>query len=242
MAHRALTAHIPPVRGKLSLRPGRISGDTGAKGLTRSTAAIKLRDESVQPLAVAFGISSFALISRRSWPLSCSACWGTASLLGDDLRIALRVRFKRWHGIVDCAGEHGAANLTVGITFSSLAQNQLQAVQLAIFYFLPNILLSGFMFPFKGMPAWAQVIGNLLPLTYFNRLIRGILLKGNGWSDSWASVWPMMVFTLALMGVGDVGAGTRRRMVEPDPHICASLKHGRRCAPMTASTHLRQRS
>ena len=90
-----------------------------------------------------------------------------------------------------------AANLTVGITFSSLAQNQLQAVQLAIFYFLPNILLSGFMFPFKGMPGWAQVIGNLLPLTYFNRLIRGILLKGNGWADSWPSVWPMMVFTLA---------------------------------------------
>jgi ABC-2 type transport system permease protein len=92
-----------------------------------------------------------------------------------------------------------AANLTVGITFSSLAQNQLQAVQLAIFYFLPNILLSGFMFPFKGMPGWAQVIGNLLPLTYFNRLVRGILLKGNGWADSWPNVWPMMIFTLALM-------------------------------------------
>ena len=104
-----------------------------------------------------------------------------------------------------------AANLTVGITFSSLAQNQLQAVQLAIFYFLPNILLSGFMFPFKGMPAWAQVIGNLLPLTYFNRLIRGILLKGNGWSDSWPSVWPMMVFTVALMGVA---VATYRRTLD----------------------------
>jgi len=104
-----------------------------------------------------------------------------------------------------------AANLTVGITFSSLAQNQLQAVQLAIFYFLPNILLSGFMFPFKGMPAWAQVIGSLLPLTYFNRLIRGILLKGNGWSDSWPSVWPMMVFTLALMGVA---VATYRRTLD----------------------------
>ncbi len=104
-----------------------------------------------------------------------------------------------------------AANLTVGITFSSLAQNQLQAVQLAIFYFLPNILLSGFMFPFKGMPAWAQVIGNLLPLTYFNRLIRGILLKGNGWADSWPSVWPMMVFTLALMAVA---VATYRRTLD----------------------------
>ena len=104
-----------------------------------------------------------------------------------------------------------AANLTVGITFSSLAQNQLQAVQLAIFYFLPNILLSGFMFPFKGMPGWAQVIGNLLPLTYFNRLIRGILLKGNGWPDLWPSVWPMMVFTLVLMAVA---VATYRRTLD----------------------------
>lgn len=104
-----------------------------------------------------------------------------------------------------------AANLTVGITFSSLAQNQLQAVQLAIFYFLPNILLSGFMFPFKGMPGWAQAIGNLLPLTYFNRLVRGILLKGNGWADSWPSVWPMMVFTLTLMGVA---VATYRRTLD----------------------------
>ncbi|MGD0156037.1 MAG: ABC transporter permease [Terracidiphilus sp.] len=104
-----------------------------------------------------------------------------------------------------------AANLTVGITFSSLARNQLQAVQLAIFYFLPNIVLSGFMFPFKGMPAWAQAIGNCLPLTYFNRLIRGILLKGNGWADSWPSVWPMMVFTAVVMCVA---VATYRRTLD----------------------------
>jgi len=94
-----------------------------------------------------------------------------------------------------------AANLTVGITLSSLAQNQLQGVQLTFFYFLPNILLSGFMFPFQGMPGWARVIGSLLPLTYFNRLIRGILLKGNGWVDLWPSVWPLMVFTVVVMTV-----------------------------------------
>jgi ABC-2 type transport system permease protein len=104
-----------------------------------------------------------------------------------------------------------AANLTVGITFSSLAANQLQAVQLAIFYFLPNILLSGFMFPFKGMPGWAQDIGNLLPLTYFNRLIRGIMLKGNGWADSWPSVWPMLVFTFVVMAVA---VATYRRTLD----------------------------
>jgi ABC-2 type transport system permease protein len=94
-----------------------------------------------------------------------------------------------------------AANLTVGITLSSLAQNQLQAMQLTVFYFLPNILLSGFMFPFAGMPGWARVIGNLLPLTYFNRLIRGILLKGNGWVDLWPSIWPVAVFTIVVMAI-----------------------------------------
>lgn len=92
-----------------------------------------------------------------------------------------------------------AANLTVGITLSSLAQNQLQAVQLTFFYFLPSMLLSGFMFPFAGMPRWAQWIGNVLPLTYFNRLVRGILLKGNGWIELWPSVWPLMVFTVVVL-------------------------------------------
>jgi len=92
-----------------------------------------------------------------------------------------------------------AANLSVGIMLSSLAQNQLQGVQLAFFYFLPNILLSGFMFPFAGMPRWAQFIGNLLPLTYFNRLVRGILLKGADWTDLWPHLWPMMVFMVVVM-------------------------------------------
>jgi ABC-2 type transport system permease protein len=94
-----------------------------------------------------------------------------------------------------------AANLTVGITLSSLAGNQLQAMQLTFFYFLPNILLSGFMFPFQGMPGWAQAIGSVLPLTYFNRLIRGILLKGNEWPELWPSIWPMLIFTAIVMGI-----------------------------------------
>jgi ABC-2 type transport system permease protein len=94
-----------------------------------------------------------------------------------------------------------AANLTVGITISSLAQNQLQAMQLTFFYFLPNILLSGFMFPFAGMPRWAQAVGSVLPLTYFNRMVRGILLKGNGFADLWPDVWPLVVFTAVVMTI-----------------------------------------
>jgi ABC-2 type transport system permease protein len=94
-----------------------------------------------------------------------------------------------------------AANLTVGITISSIAQNQLQAMQLTFFFFLPTMLLSGFMFPFRGMPEWAQWIGNVLPSTHFMRLVRGILLKGNDWPDLWPSIWPLMVFTVVMMGI-----------------------------------------
>jgi ABC-2 type transport system permease protein len=94
-----------------------------------------------------------------------------------------------------------AANLTVGITLSSLAQNQLQAMQLTFFYFLPGILLSGFMFPFRGMPVWAQAVGSVVPMTYFNRLIRGILLKGNAFPDLWPDLWPLIVFTVVVMTI-----------------------------------------
>jgi ABC-2 type transport system permease protein len=94
-----------------------------------------------------------------------------------------------------------ACQLTVGITLSSLAQNQLQAMQLTFFYFLPNILLSGFMFPFRGMPEWAQWIGSALPLTHFNRIVRGILLKGNGWVDIWPSIWPLLIFVTIVMAI-----------------------------------------
>jgi ABC-2 type transport system permease protein len=94
-----------------------------------------------------------------------------------------------------------AANLTVGITLSSIAQNQLQAMQLTFFFFLPSLLLSGFMFPFRGMPSWAQTVGSLFPMTYFNRLIRGILLKGNTFVDLWPDLWPLMAFTVVVMTV-----------------------------------------
>jgi len=94
-----------------------------------------------------------------------------------------------------------AAQLTIGITISSLAQNQLQAMQMTFFYFLPTMLLSGFMFPFQGMPGWAQVVGGALPATYFMRLVRGILLKGNDWADLWTNIWPIMVFTVVVMSI-----------------------------------------
>ncbi len=95
-----------------------------------------------------------------------------------------------------------AANLAVGITFSTLAQNQLQAVQMAFFFFLPSILLSGFMFPFRGMPEWAQWIGSCLPNTHFLRIVRGILLKGNGAAEILPEIWPLLAFLGVAMTIG----------------------------------------
>ena len=94
-----------------------------------------------------------------------------------------------------------AANLAVGFTFSTLARNQLQAMQMAFFFFLPSLLLSGFMFPFRGMPGWAQAIGELLPLTHFLRIVRGILLKGNGWNEVMPETWPIALFLLVASAV-----------------------------------------
>ncbi|HEX5127559.1 MAG TPA: ABC transporter permease, partial [Rhodocyclaceae bacterium] len=94
------------------------------------------------------------------------------------------------------------ANLTVGITISSIARNQTQAMQMTFFFFLPSMLLSGFMFPFRGMPEWAQYIGEVLPLTHFLRLIRGVMLKGNSVLELWPNVWPLLLFMLVVMAIG----------------------------------------
>jgi ABC-2 type transport system permease protein len=91
-----------------------------------------------------------------------------------------------------------ASNVILGYTFSTLARTQMQAMQMTFFYFLPSILLSGFMFPFRGLPVWAQVIGQALPLTHFLRAVRGIMLKGNGVAEVWPYLWPVVVFMLVI--------------------------------------------
>ncbi|MER2519615.1 MAG: ABC transporter permease [Bdellovibrionales bacterium] len=91
-----------------------------------------------------------------------------------------------------------AANLAIGFTISTFARNQLQAMQMTMFYFLPSLLLSGFMFPFRGMPAWAQALGDVFPITHALRIIRGIVLKGIGPGDIWPDIWPMILFLAAI--------------------------------------------
>jgi ABC-2 type transport system permease protein len=91
-----------------------------------------------------------------------------------------------------------ATNLAIGFTFSTLAKSQMQAMQMTMFFFLPSLLLSGFMFPFRGMPDWAQVLGEVFPLTHFLRIVRGILLKGNGVGEVAPEVWPLALILVVV--------------------------------------------
>ncbi|GMU44078.1 MAG: ABC transporter permease [Xanthomonadales bacterium] len=104
--------------------------------------------------------------------------------------------------LLGCVFAFVIANLSVGLLFSTLAKNQMQAMQMTFFFFLPSILLSGFMFPFRGMPGWAQTIGEALPLTHFLRIVRGILLKANSAAEVWPNLWPLLLFTLVVVGLG----------------------------------------
>jgi len=94
-----------------------------------------------------------------------------------------------------------ATNLSIGYTFSTVAQNQLQAMQMSMMFFLPNILLSGFMFPFAGMPVWAQYIGEALPLTHFLRIVRSIMLKGSNLTNLRYDAIAMFVLMLIAMTI-----------------------------------------
>jgi ABC-2 type transport system permease protein len=91
-----------------------------------------------------------------------------------------------------------SSNLALGVTFSTLASNQMQALQMAQLVLLPSFLLSGFIFPFLGMPLWAQWFGNIFPTTHAMRIVRGILLKGNGWSEIAPDLWPIAIFTVVV--------------------------------------------
>jgi ABC-2 type transport system permease protein len=93
------------------------------------------------------------------------------------------------------------ANLSVGITISTIAKTQLEASQLSMLFFMPSMTLSGFAFPFKGMPNWAQWIGNALPLTHFINIVRGIMLKGIQFSEVWVDLWPILLFILVMLSI-----------------------------------------
>jgi len=89
-------------------------------------------------------------------------------------------------------------SLALGFLISTVARSQLQAMQMSVFYILPSILLSGFMFPFRGMPEWAQAIGQVIPVTHFLRVVRGVLLKGQGFGDLWPELAALLAFVCVV--------------------------------------------
>lgn len=92
-------------------------------------------------------------------------------------------------------------NLSIGFFFSTIARTQMQAMQMTFFMFLPSILLSGFMFPFYGMPGWAQAIGTVLPTTHFIRAVRAVMLKGAGFVEVWGDLWPLLLILTVVAGL-----------------------------------------
>jgi len=92
-------------------------------------------------------------------------------------------------------------SLALGFLVSTLARNQLQAMQMSVFYFLPSILLSGFLFPFRGMPDWAQWLGSILPVTHMLRVVRGAMLKGVGIAEALPSLGALALFVLIVAGI-----------------------------------------
>ena len=106
-------------------------------------------------------------------------------------------------------------SLTLGLLISTLAGTQVQAFQITFFTFLPQILLSGFMFPFDGMPRAAQLIAEVLPLTHFVRIIRGILLRGATLAEVHAEIWPLLAFLVVAMARVDRALPQAPRLIEP---------------------------
>src|SRR6201993_138391 len=137
-----------------------------------------------------------ALIGKLSPYVVVGAAQGAVVIGLARLLFGLPVSGGIW-ALLGALPVYAAANLLLGFAFSALAESQMQAMQGAVFFYLPSMLLSGFMFPFQGMPGWARAIGEMLPLTHFVRATRGALLKGEGGASIAYEMWPVALFGLA---------------------------------------------
>ena len=103
-----------------------------------------------------------------------------------------------WTGLTLAIALFIVGSLALGFLISTVARSQLQAMQMSVFYIFPSILLSGFMFPFRGMPAWAQILGEVIPVTHFLRVVRGALLKGQALGDIWRELLALVAFVCVV--------------------------------------------
>jgi ABC-2 type transport system permease protein len=136
-----------------------------------------------------------ALVGKLSPYIAIGTAQGTVAVCLAQLLFDLPARGGIW-ALVAAAPVYATANLILGFAFSALAESQMQAMQAAVFFYLPSMLLSGFMFPFQGMPGWARAIGEVLPLTHFVRVARGVLLKGQDAAVVAQEMWPVALFGL----------------------------------------------
>ena len=150
-----------------------------------------------------------ALIGKLSPYVVIGAAQGAVVIGLARLLFGLPVSGGIW-ALLGALRVYAAVNLLLGFAFSALAESQMQAMQGAVFFYLPSMLLSGFMFPFQGMPRWARAIGEVLPLTHFVRATRGALLKGEGGASIGYEMWPVALFGLAAAALALVAY--RRRL------------------------------
>ena len=150
-----------------------------------------------------------ALIGKLSPYVVIGAAQGAVVIGLARLLFGLPVSGGIW-ALLGALPVYAAVNLLLGFAFSALAESQMQAMQGAVFFYLPSMLLSGFMFPFQGMPRWARAIGEVLPLTHFVRATRGALLKGEGGASIGYEMWPVALFGLAAAALALVAY--RRRL------------------------------
>ena len=136
-----------------------------------------------------------ALVGKLSPYIAIGTAQGTVAVCLAQLLFDLPARGGIW-ALLAAAPVYATANLILGFAFSALAESQMQAMQAAVFFYLPSMLLSGFMFPFQGMPGWARAIGEVLPLTHFVRVARGVLLKGQDAAVVAQEMWPVALFGL----------------------------------------------
>jgi ABC-2 type transport system permease protein len=150
-----------------------------------------------------------ALIGKLSPYVAIGAVQGAVVVGLAQVLFGLPVSGGIW-ALLGAMPVYAAANLILGFAFSAFAESQMQAMQGAVFFYLPSMLLSGFMFPFQGMPSWARAIGELLPLTHFVRAARGVLLKGQNAAGVAQEMWPVALF--GLLAAALALAAYRRRL------------------------------
>ena len=167
--------------------------------LFTAVAIVRERERGNLELLITTPVRPLELMAGKIWPyILIGLIQVTIVLVTGELLFQVPIRGSLWD-LYLAALLFIAASLGLGLFISTLAKTQFQAMQLTVFTFLPSILLSGFMFPFDGMPRFAQELGELLPLTHFVRLVRGILLRGAGLGGLMPDVWPLLVFFVLSM-------------------------------------------